>query len=401
MLKTILKILITLMVLVGGGMVAVKIRDRLREQGEAPRQSEAQPSAPVEVAPVTRGELVQRRTISGTLEASAEFMVAPKVSGRVVRLHFDISDPITRGQTVARLEDAEYVQSVAQAEADLAVANAQLAEASGALEIAQRTLNRVRSLRENNMAADFEFDTALAEHVAREAQVEVARARVTRAQASVETERIRLGYMHVVADWNDGGDERVVAERFVDEGETVSANAPLFRVVELDPIIGVVFVPERDYARLHPEQPVTLQTDAYPGRRFVGAIDRIAPVFREATRQARVELRVENAEKILKPGMFIRATVELERIADATIVPFSALTQREGKSGVFVVSADGHHVRWRSVRVGIIEGDRVQATATDGDDLSGRVVTLGQHLVDDGAEVTVVESEKAAVASYE
>ena len=55
-----------------------------------------------------------------------------------------------------------------------------------------------------------------------------------------------------------------MAERYVDEGQTVAANAPLLLIVELHPIVGVVFVTERDYARLKPEQFVSIKTEAFP-----------------------------------------------------------------------------------------------------------------------------------------
>ncbi|NIR30343.1 MAG: HlyD family efflux transporter periplasmic adaptor subunit, partial [Gammaproteobacteria bacterium] len=70
--------------------------------------------------------------------------------------------------------------------------------------------------------------------------------------------------------------------------------------VELDPITAVFYVTERDYARLKPGQEAALSTDAYPGESFSGRIVRIAPVFRESTRQARVELRVANPDLRLK-----------------------------------------------------------------------------------------------------
>ena len=183
---------------------------------------------------------------------------------------------------------------------------------------------------------------------------------------------------------------RVVAERYANEGGTVTANASLLLIVELDPIKGVMFVTEKDYVRMGAGQKATLTTDAYPGEEFEGRIDRIAPVFREATRQARVELTIGNAEHKLKPGMFIRVTVVLDRLAEATIVPEKALTTREDRTGVFVVSGDGKSVSWREVTVGIREGDRVQV---EGEGLSGRVVTLGQQLVDDGSPILIPPGE--------
>ena len=215
-------------------------------------------------------------------------------------------------------------------------------------------------------------------------------AQIARAEADLEAARIRLGYTQVTAGWRGGSERRVVAERYVDEGETVAANAPLLRIVELDPITAVFFVTERDYARLRTDQSATLSTDAFPGQRFSGTIARIAPVFREATRQAKVELRVANPELQLKPGMFARATVVLDRVADAIIVAAEALTKRDGREGVFLVNGDGTSVAWHEVQPGIRQDGRVQLT---GEPLSGRVVILGQQLLDDGKPIRIAGAE--------
>jgi multidrug efflux pump subunit AcrA (membrane-fusion protein) len=138
-----------------------------------------------------------------------------------------------------------------------------------------------------------------------------------------------------------------------------------------------------------------LATDAYPGESFDGRILRIAPVFREATRQARVEVSVKNPGHRLKPGMFIRATVVLDRVIDAVIIPEQALTSRNNRTGVFLVGDDGRSVVWREVRVGIREGGRVQLL---GEELSGRVVTLGQQLVDDGSPIVIPAGQGDAAA---
>jgi RND family efflux transporter MFP subunit len=236
------------------------------------------------------------------------------------------------------------------------------------------------------MSSESQFDAVQADQLTKAAQVKVAEAQRTRAEAALESAKIQLGYTKVTADWSGGSDQRVVAERFVDEGETVSANTPLLSIVELDPVTGVIFVAEKDYARLRRDQPVSLATDAYPGEHFQGRIDRIAPVFRQATRQARVELVIENPEHRLKPGMFIRATVVLDRMSEATIVPEQALATRDDRIGIFVVSEDSRSVAWREVTVGIREGNRVQVT---GEGLTGRVVTLGQQLVNDGSAITI------------
>ncbi len=359
------------------------------------KSGKASRAVPVEVAQIQRGPIASQRTFSGELEALAEFVVAPKVSGRVERVLVDIADTVERGQVVAELDNDEYVQAVAQAEADLLVARANLSEAKSALEIAKREFKRTESLLERGIASDSEFDAARQDQLAKQAQLEVAAAQVTKAESSLETANIRLGYTKVTAGWTGGDENRIVAERYVDEGQTVAANESLLSIVELDPIVGVVFVNERDYAHLKPGQLVSLTTDAYPGEQYTGHIDRIAPVFRKSTRQARIEMTIDNPQHRLKPGLFIRATVVLAQVVEATIVPEQALTIRDDRSGVFIVSEDGRSVTWHEVKVGIREGNRVQV---EGEGLSGLVVTLGQQLVNDGSLVAIPAEENKTTA---
>jgi RND family efflux transporter MFP subunit len=389
------KIFILMVLLIGSAAgLGWLIYGQFQGRGGSSKTDKTSRPVPVEVAQIQRRPIALQRTFSGELEALAEFVVAPKVSGRVERVIVNIGDTVKRGQVVAELDNDEYVQAVAQAQADLLVARANLSQAKSALEIVNREFKRTESLLKRGIASDSEFDAARQDQLAKQAQLKVAEAHVTKAESSLETANIRLGYTKVTADWSGGGEDRIVAERYVDEGQTVAANASLLLIVELHPIVGVIFVTERDYANLKPGQLVSLTTETYPGEQYTGRIDRIAPVFRKSTRQARIEMIVDNPQHRLKPGMFIRATVVLAQISEATIVPERALTIRDDKNGVFIVSKDGQSVVWREVKVGIREGDRVQV---EGQGLSGRVVTLGQQLVNDGSPVTI-PGEKNKVA---
>jgi RND family efflux transporter MFP subunit len=342
--------------------------------------------AAVKAALVKRGPMELKRTFSGTLEASAEFLLAPKVSGRLERLYVDLADNVSQGQIVAELDDDEYIQAVKQAKADLTVARANLSKAVKALEIANRELKRVSTLRKRGVSSDSQLDEAKASQLASQAAFEVAKAQLIRAEATLETTKIKLSYTKVTADWYGGDDQRVVAERFVDEGETVAANSPLLSIVELSPISGVIYVAEKDYANLRPGQKVVLKTDAYPGLEFSGRIDRIAPVFKETSRQARVEIVIPNLERRLKPGMFIRATVVLKNVKQAVMVPALAVTKRAGETGIFLVDEGQLKAKWKPVKTGIHQDEMIQIMD---DDLSGRVVTLGQQLLADGSKITI------------
>jgi RND family efflux transporter MFP subunit len=377
-----------LVVLAIAGALGWGVYQKLEDSGAEVRQQRQRVAAPVEVAPVEIGVIEQLRSFSGTLEAYSEFIVAPKIGGRIESLQVDLADTVSRGQVVAVLDDAEYEQEVARARAELAVEQASHAEALDQLKITERELKRLEPIHQRGELSASQLDVVRSQLVAKQAATEVARARIARAEAELEAARIRLGYAQVKADWQGGNERRVVAERFVDAGETVAANAPLLRIVELDPITAVFFVTEGDYARLEIGQQAQLGTDAWPGVEFSASVQRIAPVFSETTRQARVELLVKNPDRRLKPGMFVRATVMLQRVEDAVIVPELALTRRDDRDGVFMVDADGKTARWQVVEPGIRQDGKLQVK---GAALSGQVVVLGQQLLDDGSELSIVE----------
>lgn len=368
------------------------VYERLKElNGPQKKRTSISLIAPVEVAPVTIQSIQLLRQFTGTLDSKSEFVVAPKVTGRIEEISVDLGDTVERGEVVVRLDNAEYTQSLKLYQADLAVTRANLAEAKSQLEIAKRELERITTLQQRGVSSAAENDAARATYSARTAHVEVARAQILRAQAELETARIRLGYSEVRANWMGGRNLRAVAERYVDEGETVTANQPLLRIVDLDQLNGVLSVTERDYGRLQVGQIVILDVDAFPDEKFNGHISRVSPVFDEATRQARVEVTVENKDHRLKPGMFIRANVELEASVSAVTVPEQALVTRNNESGVFVLSDDGITVQWKPVQAGIRQNGRVQLI--DGS-IDGSVVVLGQQLLDDGSAVNVVGGER-------
>jgi RND family efflux transporter MFP subunit len=363
----------------------------LGNNGQKAKGKKKEQAVPVEVAPVQQRPIALRRNFTGTMEANAEFTVSAKIDGRIDELKVDLGDMVSRGQLVAVLDSAEYQQAVAQAEADKAVAAANLAEARSQLVIAERELQRLDSLTKKGISSASQRDTAKAEQLARGAHVQVSQAQLARAEAQLETARIRLAYTRVRASWQGEHESRVVAQRFLDEGEIVAANQPLLHIVDLDPIIAAFYVTERDYAQLALQQEVELLTDVYPGVVFEGRISRIAPVFDEDTRQARVEATVINDDGRLKPGMYVRAQVVLKMVEQTTVVPEQALTTRERQKGIFIIKEGSEQVVWRPVQVGIREANMIQVT---GSDLKGRVVTLGQQLLDDGTRVLIQSRRK-------
>lgn len=345
----------------------------------------------VEVAPVERADIRDRRHYSGTLYAAAQFEVAPRVAGQLESLLVDIGDRVEKGQLIARLDNDEYQQQVQEAQSAVAVAEATLAEARSSLDARHKELERTRQLREQKIASEAELDSVQAEAIAQRARVSLAEAQVSQAEAALRAAQVRLSYTTINANWENGDQQRVVGERFVDEGTTVSANTPIVSVLDISKLVGAIYVTERDYPQLSVGQPVTVIAEAYPDRRFDGMVKRIAPLFREASRQARVEVTIPNPELLLKPGMFISAGVELENKSGATVVPYDALVKRNDEQGVFLIDRDNNQARFVAVETGISEDERVEIVEPA---LSGEVAVLGQHLLEDGGAIVISDENK-------
>ncbi len=164
--------------------------------------------------------------------------MAPKVSGRIQRLLVDVSDPVVRGQVVVQMENEEFKQEVIEAEARLAVAEANRDEAVNHFVIAKRQLDRAKTLNARGIASESAYDSVQAQFLTGQSAVKVAEANLKREDALLRAARIRLGYTEVKADWQQGDNERTVAERFVDEGNTVAANTPILSIVEIDPVLS-------------------------------------------------------------------------------------------------------------------------------------------------------------------
>ncbi len=174
--------------------------------GEAGRRGPVGPdrAVPVEVAPVESGLIRETRVLSGTLEASSRFVVASEVAGRIEHLAADLGDALERGQVIAELDDAEFVQAVAQAEAELAVRRAARDQAASTLDLATRAHERADALRQRGIASESEVDEAVATLKCSRAALAVAEAQVEQAAAALELARIRLGYTTVRAGWSGG-----------------------------------------------------------------------------------------------------------------------------------------------------------------------------------------------------
>lgn len=381
-----------------GWMVYQKVKETKEEPPPPQRTAVA-----VEAAPVSRASISHVGRFTGSLEAESRFVVAPKVGGRLKTLLVHIGDRVESGQLLATLDDEEFRQQVEQAQAELKMAEANVADCASALDAARREYERAVALHEKKIASESGLDEAQARYRATEAKHKMALAQVDQKKAALNAAELRLSYTKIGAAWEEdrvslassAAGERVVGERYVDEGELLRANDPIVSVLNISQLKAVVHVTEIAYANIEPGQKVSITTDAWPGRSFSGTIMRVAPLLREKSRQAQVEISVPNAEGVLKPGMFVRAEVVFDHQPEAIVVPVASLCRRNGNRGVFLVDEfeQGIRARFVTVTVGIIDGALAQIVHPPDGFEAEKVVTMGQHLLQDGDAIMLPEIE--------
>jgi RND family efflux transporter MFP subunit len=324
--------------------------------------------------------------MTGTIYPLYQYVVAPKVSGRIVRINKRIGDWVDSGEPVAKIDDGEYRQLVLEAEANLRIAYANLAETKSEFELAGQELDRVRSLQEMQIAPRSDLDAAQSKYDALQSRIELAQAQVEQRQAALNAARIRLDYTNLVA-----AEPGFVGERFVDEGSLLAPNAPVVSVIGIDTVIVRTTVIERVYGEVEQNQRADIRVDAFPGMIFSGRVSRIAPMLQESSRVAQMEVEVANDSLYLKPGMFCTVTVALTEKDSAQVVPTQAVVTRNGETGVFMVPDGETAAHYVPVEVGISTSALTEILTPA---LDGLVVTLGQHLLQDGSTVILPETAR-------
>jgi len=392
--KKFLFALFVLAIVIMGGWLAYQRINASTNPGEA-RSSLA---VAIDTQPIHKGVIKDIGIFTGSLFPKSQFVVAPKVSGWLKQLLVNVGDTVHQNQLIAIIDDQEFTQQVEQARAELQVAKANAENCASDLDLAEREYERAKTLREKQIASASELDESEAEFNSCQTRLKVALAQVTQKEAALKAAQLRLSYARVQAFWESDEQTRVVGERFVDEGALLQVNQPIVSVLENDTLIAVVHVVEKDYPKIEINQHAVISTDAYPDKTFTGTIVRVAPLLKESSRQARVEIEISNSEQLLKPGMFVRAKIQFASYEDATLVPVAALVKRNDKQGVFIVEQRELKARFVPVKVGIMNNEWVQILEPE---ISGLVATLGNHLLEDGADITLPDQKHSDATSQE
>jgi RND family efflux transporter MFP subunit len=333
----------------------------------------AQPLAPVRpvlVTPVHYEAQVSDRSFVGTVRPRIESDLGFRVAGKVSKRLVEVGTRVEAGQPLATLDEVDLGLQAEQAAAELRAATGVLAQASAAE-------TRARELRQKGWSTDAQLDQA-------KAAADEARARLHRAERSVELTKNSLSYATLVADAAG-----VVTATLIEPGQVVTAGQTAIRLARLAEKEVVVAIPETLLTRAKSgEAQVSIWSN--PDKRYVAKLRELAPSADAATRTYLAKFSMPEAGDEVQLGM--TATLTLSEPASERVarLPLSALfNQGEGPS-LYIADAKSGALTLRRVSVKSFERDNV--LVSDGVEEGANVVALGVQKLDPAQKVKIVSS---------
>ena len=289
-----------------------------------------------------RADVTRYITLPGRVEANQRATLHARVSGYLQSLSVDKGDRVKAGQTLGQIEVPELIADLERFEAELRVSEQELARVSDAL--------------------------AKAPDLVVPQTVDDARAKAEIARADVHRTRTLLGYARLIAPF-----DAIVTARHVDPGAFIPAAtatsrrdaredaAAIVTLMDFETVRIQVPVPEIEAARIRPGQPLEFTVDVLGGQRHTTQVARHGYAIDPRTQTMLVEADHANADRSLRPGMFVTARIGVDRHSDVWTLPKAALLVEKAGRSIFVL--ENGIARKRAIEAGFDDGERVEVVA--------------------------------------
>ena len=343
-------------------------------------KAEAKPEPlTIEVAGVESRPIDRYLRVTGSLVADEQAEVSAEAPGRVIATPVERGTRVAQGAVLARISATETSAQLLEAEANAAQIEARLGlgtarpfdpkrvpdvmNAKAALDLAEAEFGRIRSLLDQKVVSQSEYDQRRAQVDAARQQYQMAQNVAEQSYRSLEAARARIALARKAqADTTIRAPfSGVVAERLVSIGDYVTRGERVATVVRVDPMRVELTVPEQAVSLVKVGQPVKIAVDAYPGESFVATIRFVSPSVKADQRALTAEAVAPNHDARLKPGLFATASIQQPVSAPALLVPATAVETVAGTGRVYVVKAG--KVEERIVTVGEAVGQQVEITS--------------------------------------
>lgn len=293
--------------------------------------------------------LILERT--GNIRPWEQVLISGNPGTRISNIYADIGDRVNKGELLVQMNQSQLQQARAQ------------------FQLAEKDLNRLDTLLEMGSISQQRYDQAETEYANALNNLQMLR------------ENIRL----------TSPITGVVTGKYFYEGEqySPSANAPsILTVMDIEPVKVVLNISQEYYTEIEKDMPADVMVDNFPDTTFEGRVWKKYPVIDEASRTFEIEVRIENENRLLRPGMF--AEVELPLTSKTGIyVPVSAIIDQPGTSNQYLFLVNGDSVKRITVRTGLQVNDKV--LIEEGLQEGNTIVTEGMAKLQEGDQIQIIE----------
>ncbi len=380
-------------VIVLGALLAVGLLPRLHQNKELAADATAAENAPIQVN-VTRphrAPAVMNVALPGTLRPWQEVSIFARTTGYLKGFYVDISEQVKKGQLMAEIDSPEVDQQLRGAKATLLQFQAAQTKAESDLELAEATWKRFETLKGTSGITQLELDQYKAAANSARAGVASAKANVASGEAEVQRLTELQGFEKVTAPFSG-----VVTGRTYDVGAMIIANPtsldikPMFKIAMNDVLRVFVNVPQSSALMIKKGMDVKVAARERPGRTYMGKVMGTTNYLDPTNRSLLTEIKVDNQDLSLLPGMYVDASFSVVREKPPLIIPAPALVT--GANGNQVALVEDGKIHFRTIELGVDYGKELEIVGgLEGDE---QIVTNPGERTNEGVAVRIATVEE-------
>ncbi|MFU8860191.1 MAG: efflux RND transporter periplasmic adaptor subunit [Cyclonatronaceae bacterium] len=342
-----------LMILLLASISLSQVSCSSESQSKSPADTDSTPVIPVEADRVKRGDVSAYYHGTATLEARDEATVVAEVAGLVTGIFVEEGDMVSKGQILAKIDREPYEIEAARVQA--------------ILNRLENEFERNRIMFDRNLISAEVFESSKFE-------LEMQKANLDLAKRNLDQTDIRAPIAGVIGD------------RYIKTGNRIASNQAAFDVIQMNPLLAILHVPEHEMSKIIAGQTVALSIDALSNEQFTGRVERVSPVVDRSTGTVKTTVMVDDESGNLKPGMFARVSIVHRTNNNALIIPRQAVLTEDGRTSTYVVQ-DSIAVLKR-LTTGFTNGIYIEVL--DGLSEGEQVVTAGQASLRDSSKIEVI-----------
>ncbi len=328
----------------------------------------------VELSVPVRANIVRKLSFTGDILPIQQANIYSRVSGNLQRMYVDQGDYAYNGKLLAEIDPTMFEQNVRQTEG-------LYKQAVATLENNKLNYERNKELFDKGLISQTDLDNSRTQYDVSEAQVETA-------SANFKNAKTQLDYCSIRAPFSG-----FITKRVLDPGTYITtgvqnANNTIFTISNIDVLKVMVNVLEKDIPTLDEVKLAEVRVDAYPDEIFTARVQKISQSIDLSTRTMPTEIDIDNKKEMLKPGMFAKIDLIMQKDTNALTLPKQTVLKDDKGYFVYEINKDTIAVK-KYVDVGIIEDNvyEIKNGLTDGE----KVVSLGMELINDGSKVRLAK----------